>query len=81
MKILPLRIPKGYRNTNLTFLNEESAQKYTEFLKNDFLLKKAQTMEFLLSKRKQKNLMFSKPKKYLLTKKGNNKFLLWEEMN
>jgi hypothetical protein len=80
MKILPLKHIPNYRNTNLTFSNIESATQYTEFLKQDFLLKRAKTLEFLLSKRKKKKALFSKPKKYLLTKQGN-KFLLWEQMN
>lgn len=78
MKILSLKKIPHYKNTNLTFLNEESAQKYTEFLKKEFDINKVTGMEFL-SKRKKKNLMFSRPKKYLLTRQGS-KFLLWEEM-
>lgn len=79
MKILPLKKIPNYRLTNLTFSNEESANKYTEFLQRDFELNKAKGMEFLLSKRKRKNLIFSRPKKYLLTKQGS-KYLLWESL-
>ncbi len=79
LRIIKCSSPKGFRNTNLVFTNLNLAQKYTEFLQNDFLLERAKKMEFLLSKRKKKNLMFNKPKKYLLTKVGS-KLLLWESL-
>ncbi len=79
MKLVKCKKPKNYISTNIYFSSIKSADEYVTSLDNEFLLTKAKALEYPLSKRKIKLLKFAMPKKHLLTKHGNNKFLLWEE--
>lgn len=59
----------------------KSAEKFTNSLRKETLLKKAQMLEHPdISQRKEKQLKFAKPKSYILTQE-KDKYCLWEELN